>query len=192
MVTRTPRSDLSRERSAGFTLVEMMIVAAILGILAAIAIPTFVGYVRGSKTSEATSQLGTLYRSSAALYVQHNADARAVNATVVTNCITGNAPRMPADPTQNKQKFVSQGGFAQMPHNISDYVYYGYSITSVAGDNAALTCGYPAGTAELYTFAAEGDLDGDDILSRFELAVGSDASDALYHARGIHIVNEHE
>lgn len=175
----------------GFSLMELMVVVAILGVLAAIAIPMFTSYVRRSKTSEAVSQLGNLYRSASALYVQHNANERAVNASVVTNCITGSAARMPATPNENKQKFLSQGGFLLMPHNISDYVYYGYTIISV-GDPGRLTCGYPASTTELYTFLAEGDLDGDGLFSRFEVAVGSDGSDQLYHARGFYIVAETE
>ncbi len=49
----------SRKQS-GFTLVEVMIVVAIIGILAAIAVPQYNDYVTRSKIAEATSNLGSL------------------------------------------------------------------------------------------------------------------------------------
>lgn len=52
---------LSKRRSAGFTLVELMVVVGILGVLATIAIPTVSLYARRTKTSEARIQLSKMF-----------------------------------------------------------------------------------------------------------------------------------
>jgi type IV pilus assembly protein PilA len=45
----------------GFTLIELMIVVAIIGILAAIAIPNFLRYQAKSRQSEAKTNLGAIF-----------------------------------------------------------------------------------------------------------------------------------
>ena len=64
------RTGIMREK--GFTLVELLIVVAILGIMAAIVIPTFQGNVAQAKESASKSNLATL-RTQIELYkLQHN------------------------------------------------------------------------------------------------------------------------
>ena len=57
MMTKLRRSMKGKK---GFTLIELMIVVAIIGILAAIAIPNFLNYQCKAKQSEAKSNLGSI------------------------------------------------------------------------------------------------------------------------------------
>ena len=56
----------------GFTLIELMIVVAIIGILAAIAIPNFLTYQARSKQSEAKTNLGGIYTSEIGYFGEYN------------------------------------------------------------------------------------------------------------------------
>ena len=73
-------SKLRKDRK-GFTLIELMIVVAIIGILAAIAIPNFLKFQAKSKMSEAKTNLGAIYTGEIAYFGEQNAysDFNAIN-----------------------------------------------------------------------------------------------------------------
>ena len=62
----------SIRKQEGFTLIELMIVVAIIGILAAIAIPNFLAYQAKSKQSEAKVSLGAIFTSVVAFQAESN------------------------------------------------------------------------------------------------------------------------
>lgn len=59
----------------GFTLVELMVVVAIIGILSAIAIPNFKTYQARAKTSEAKIQLASIYQAELAIQSDYDSFA---------------------------------------------------------------------------------------------------------------------
>lgn len=59
----------------GFTLIELMIVVAIIGILAAIAIPNFMSYQCKAKQAEAKSVLGNLRTLQEAYFAEYDSYA---------------------------------------------------------------------------------------------------------------------
>ncbi len=62
----------SLRRQEGFTLVELMVVVAIIGLLSAVAIPNFQKYQARSKTSEAKLQLAAIYTAEQSFYSEYN------------------------------------------------------------------------------------------------------------------------
>src|SRR5690606_9846535 len=63
---------MKAKRQDGFTLVELMVVVAIIGLLSAVAVPNFKKYQARAKISEAKLQLAAIYTAQSAFFSDFN------------------------------------------------------------------------------------------------------------------------
>ncbi len=99
-----------KKLQGGFTLIEMLIVIAIIGILAAVAIPQFVAYKNKAYEGDAKSNLHNLYLACYA-YWQDNGSAQDCDETEVNNSTYGfvQSPEIQITvSTKNQSNFSAQ------------------------------------------------------------------------------------
>jgi prepilin-type N-terminal cleavage/methylation domain-containing protein len=159
----------------GFTLMELMSVVAIVGILSAVAIPTFSNYIYKARTSEATEFLGVIrlreesYRSEFGVYCPTLPVSVAVND--YTQLDTHNNLVPDPDTTKRDPKvFSSTGPWLQLGARPTGPVRFGYGVAAGIPSDAPTALGWNNGNADFWFVArATGDLDADSIFVTFEI-----------------------
>jgi type IV pilus assembly protein PilA len=169
----------SRRKIAGFTLVELMIVVAIIGVLAAVAIPAFIKYLRRSKSVEALSSIAKIYTAESTYFSQDRADR---NGLSLAKAFRGTAVSL-TTPNSTKQvgSWTTADGWNDLGFSIDSPGYYQYQVTSVA-----------TGTLASFTADAFGDLDGDTTISTFERVASVDPNDFVIGGAALYVVNDTE
>lgn len=175
-----------------FTLIEVAIVVVVIGILAAVAIPSFLTYRKRAKTTEPLNNLAVLYKGAASYYDLSfsvaDADAGAViqHSRCVTEDSNGGVP-LPAMPASNgvKAPFYEDRTFKALKFSVPDMVRYSYLV------EGANTCSAPKDSSA-YRFSAFGDLDGDSVLSTFRFEAGINSELGIYRAPNVDVTEELE
>lgn len=115
---------LKFKNNKGFTLIELMIVVAIIGVLAAIAIPNFLNYQCKAKQSEAKSNLGSIRTSEEAYLAEY--DAYTTDLTKIGFDTKGSSRYSYSITTATATAFTAQATAANLKGTNND----GWTITS--------------------------------------------------------------
>lgn len=164
-----------RDRQNGFTLIELMIVVALIGILSAIALPGFRLYQARSRRTEAYMNLFAIIQTEDSYYAEHQV-------YITQGGAGGSVPGPPLGVAKRPWNAADEAAFSALGWTPEGGVYYDYGTN--AGGPAACTCA--VGTC--VTAAAYGDVDGDGFIAIVLYArgtLGSDCLDPLFGARPI-------
>lgn len=132
-------------RGKGFTLIELMIAVAVVGILAMVALPSYNDYIRRANISEATAALLTM-RTKMELYYQDNR-------TFVGACANGTVAPLPVGlknfnvdcPTRSLTQYTVQAtGINSVAGIVFTINEANVRATTVTGGSAMANAGYLA------------------------------------------------
>lgn len=171
------RTIRKKAAAAGFTLIELMIVVAIVGILAVLAVEGVRKYVTNSKTAEARNALGAIAQGAAAAYEREGSGTTVLamqtsgavsrrlcasaSTTVPATSASISGKKYQSTPAAWNVDQATNAGFACLKFTMDQpqYYMYGYTLTGT---------GSTVGNS--FTAAAQGDLNGDGTLSLFQLS----------------------
>src|SRR6187551_3276867 len=135
---------MNRLKQRGFTLIELMIVVAIIGILAAVAIPAFMDYMKKSKKTEASLQLNKIAKNSKVFYNTNAQYSQEPGAKLPAAWGAGTNCKVT---TPESSAFATDSGWAALDFQVDEPNLFQYEYKATSLSEASAT--------------AEGDLDCD-------------------------------